>query len=152
MRTIDLTPLYRSSVGFDRMANMLDSAMRREQSQSGYPPYNIEVTGDNDYEITVAVAGFEQSELNLEVENGILTVSGKKAEQDKDAKYLHEGIATRSFQRKFNLADHVEVRGAKVRNGMLHISLVREVPEEMKPRTIAIAADGEQGTLEHQTN
>ena len=152
MRTIDLTPLYRSSVGFDRMANMLDSAMRREQSQSGYPPYNIEVTGDNDYEITVAVAGFEQSELNLEVENGILTVSGKKAEQDKDAKYLHEGIATRSFQRKFNLADHVEVRGAKVRNGMLHISLVREVPEEMKPRTIAIAADSEQGTLEHQTN
>lgn len=138
MTTIDLTPLYRSTVGFDRMASLLDSAVRREQSGSGYPPYNIEVVGENQYEITLAVAGFTDAELQLEVENGVLTVSGKKGESDEERKYLHQGIATRSFVRKFNLADHVEVKDAMTENGLLRIALLREVPEAMKPRTIEI--------------
>lgn len=138
MTTIDLTPLYRSSVGFDRMATLLNSAVRREQSAPGYPPYNIEITGENQYEITLAVAGFSDDELDIQVENGILSVKGKKADSDEKRQYLHQGIATRSFLRKFNLADHVEVQGAASENGILRISLLRELPEAMKPRTIAI--------------
>jgi len=140
MTHIDLTPLYRSTIGFDRMANLLDSALRGEQTSNGYPPYNIEVTGENEYGITLAVAGFEEEELNLQVENGVLTVRGKKAsnEDDKNRRFLHQGIAYRSFERKFNLADHVEVRGAELKHGLLTIQLVKEVPEAMKPKTIAI--------------
>lgn len=138
MTTIDLTPLYRSTVGFDRMASLLDSAMRREQGAPGYPPYNIEVVGENQYAITLAVAGFSDDELNIQVENGILSVKGKKAGTDDERQYLHQGIATRSFLRKFNLADHVEVQGAATENGLLKISLLREIPEAMKPKTIAI--------------
>ncbi len=147
MTTIDLTPLYRSTVGFDRMASLLDSAMRREQSAPGYPPYNIEVTGENDYEITLAVAGFSEQELSLEVENGVLTVKGKQTEGTDAKQFLHQGIATRGFMRKFNLADHVEVQGAALRNGILSIQLHREIPEAMKPRTITINAPAGEKTL-----
>lgn len=151
MTTIDLSPLYRSTIGFDRMANLLDAAMRGEQSTSGYPPYNIEVTGENRYGITLAVAGFEENELDIQVENGVLTVRGKKAntEDDKNRRFLHQGIAYRSFERKFNLADHVEVRGAELKNGLLNISLVKEVPEAMKPKSIPI--NGTDSAIEHQT-
>lgn len=138
MTTIDLTPLYRSTVGFDRMASLLDSAMRREQGTPGYPPYNIEVVGEDRYEITLAVAGFSDEELSIEVENGVLTVKGKKSGSEEDRQYLHQGIATRSFARKFNLADHVEVQNAATENGLLRIKLLREIPEAMKPKTIAI--------------
>lgn len=144
---IDLTPLYRSSVGFDRLASLLDTALRSEQASGGYPPYNIEITGENRYEITLAVAGFEESELELNVEKGVLTVRGRKAESQEERRFLHQGIATRTFERKFNLADHVEVSGAELKNGLLTISLLREIPEAMKPRRIAI--NGKSSTLEH---
>lgn len=152
MTHIDLTPLYRSTIGFDRMANLLDSALRGEQTSNGYPPYNIEVTGENAYGITLAVAGFEEDELNLQVENGVLTVRGKKAsnEDDKNRRFLHQGIAYRSFERKFNLADHVEVRGAELKHGLLTIQLVKEVPEAMKPKTIAINGKTSSSAIEHQ--
>lgn len=152
MTHIDLTPLYRSTIGFDRMANLLDSALRGEQTSNGYPPYNIEVTGENAYGITLAVAGFEEDELNLQVENGVLTVHGKKAsnEDDKNRRFLHQGIAYRSFERKFNLADHVEVRGAELKHGLLTIQLVKEVPEAMKPKTIAINGKTSSSAIEHQ--
>ncbi|AJQ93578.1 Hsp20 family protein [Gynuella sunshinyii] len=146
MTTIDLSPLYRSSIGFDRLANLLDSAMRGEQSSPGYPPYDIEVVDDNRYAITIAVAGFEEDELNIQVEKNLLTVSARKADKEQK-KYLYRGIANRSFERKFNLADYVEVVDAKLTNGLLKIDLVREIPEAMKPRTIAI--NGNKGqTLE----
>lgn len=150
MTTIDLSPLYRSTIGFDRMANLLDAALRGDQTSSGYPPYNIEVTGENRYGITLAVAGFEEDELDIQVENGVLTVRGKKAnsEDDKNRRFLHQGIAYRSFERKFNLADHVEVKGAELKNGLLTISLVKEVPEAMKPKTIPI--NGANAAIEHQ--
>lgn len=150
MATIDLTPLYRSSVGFDRLANLLDSAMRSDQS-TGYPPYNIEVTGDDEYAITLAVAGFAESELDIQLEGGVLTVKGKKATDGDSKKYLHQGIAFRSFERRFNLADHIKVGGASLNNGLLSIGLYKEVPEAIKPRTIAIqAGGGERQAIEHK--
>src|SRR5690606_32846560 len=122
----------RSSVGFDRMARLLDAAMRAENNGAGgYPPYNIEVVGENRYAITLAVAGFEENELELEVENGVLKVQGKKAEDTEQRDYLHKGIAFRGFERKFNLADHVEVVGAGLKNGLLTIGLEKKVPEAM---------------------
>ncbi|WP_151704136.1 Hsp20 family protein [Nitrincola alkalilacustris] len=147
LMNIDLTPLYRSSVGFDRLASLLDTALRSEQASGGYPPYNIEITGENRYEITLAVAGFEESELELNVEKGVLTVRGRKAESQEERRFLHQGIATRTFERKFNLADHVEVSGAELKNGLLTISLIREIPEAMKPRRIQI--NGKSSALEH---
>lgn len=138
MNTIDLTPLYRSSIGFDRFGSLLNTALRGDQASTGYPPYNIEVTDENHYGITLAVAGFEESELDIQVEKRILTIRGKKADVDKDRNYLYQGIANRSFERKFNLADHVEVAGANLENGLLNISLVKEVPEALKPKKIAI--------------
>ena len=151
MNTIDLTPLYRSSIGFDRLGSLLDTALRADQTSAGYPPYNIEVNGENRYGITLAVAGFEREELDIQVEKGVLTVRGKKAsDATADRKYLHQGIATRTFERKFNLADHVEVTGAQLNNGLLAISLVREIPEAMKPKTIAINTDG--NVLEHRSD
>ena len=148
MNTIDLTPLYRSSIGFDRLGNLLDTALRAEQASVGYPPYNIEVIDENRYGITLAVAGFEREELDIQVEKGVLTVHGKKVVDTKqEHKYLYQGIATRTFERKFNLADHVEVTGAQLNNGLLAISLVREIPEAMKPKTIAINTEG--NVLEH---
>ncbi len=148
MTTIDLTPLYRNSVGFDRLASLLDNAWRSESAGAGFPPYNIEVRDENRYAITLAVAGFEREELDISVEKDVLTVRGRKA-QDESRKYLYQGIANRAFERKFNLAEHVEVRGADLNNGLLTISLVREIPEAMKPRTIRINAESD--VLEHDT-
>ncbi|RUO40823.1 heat-shock protein [Pseudidiomarina aestuarii] len=139
MATIDLSPLYRSSIGFDRMARLLDAAMRADgNGAGGYPPYNIEVIDENRYAITLAVAGFEEDELSIEVENGVLKVQGKKADEQEERHYLHKGVAFRSFERKFNLADHVEVIGAEMKNGLLTIGLEKIVPEAMKPKQIKI--------------
>jgi len=136
-----LTPLYRSSVGYDRFGSLLDAAFQTEKTSSGYPPYNIEVVEENNYTITVAVAGFKQDELDIQVENGVLTVRGKKEASDEAPNFLHQGIATRSFERKFNLADHIEVVNADLQDGLLNVSLVKEVPEAMKPKSIAINGD-----------
>ncbi|WP_029076757.1 Hsp20 family protein [Kaistia adipata] len=141
MRTFDLSPLYRSTVGFDRLFSLLDQASGVEAGVPGYPPYNIERTGENAYRITMAVAGFNDSELSIESRENTLTVKGeKKAEDGKDAEVLYRGIAARSFERRFQLADHVEVKGARLENGLLHVELVREIPEAMKPRTITITS------------
>ncbi|NNC98682.1 MAG: Hsp20 family protein [Gammaproteobacteria bacterium] len=142
MNTIDLTPLYRSSVGFDRFGSLLDAAFQTEKTASGYPPYNIEVVEENKYAITIAVAGFKDSELDLQVERGVLTVRGKKESSD-EKNFLHQGIATRSFERKFNLADHIEVTNADLQDGLLTVSLVKEVPEAMKAKTIKINGAGQ---------
>jgi len=144
MRTFDLTPLYRSTVGFDRLANMLDSVTRNDGSQNGYPPYNIEKTGEDAYRITVAVAGFTDAELTIEAKDGQLVVSGRKAEEDEanSPVYLHRGIATRAFEKRFQLADHVRATGATTESGLLHIDLIREVPEALKPRSIKIETRG----------
>lgn len=138
MKTIDLTPLYRSTVGYDRLASLLDSAFRSDASSYGYPPYDIEVVDDNHYAISLAVAGFSNDELSIDVERGVLSVRGEKKTDDKERQYLYQGIAARSFERKFNLAEYVEVKGARLNNGLLTIGLVRELPEAMKPRTIEI--------------
>ena len=145
MNTIDLTPLYRTSVGFDRLASLLDNALRSDSVSTGYPPYNIEVTGDERYAVTLAVAGFSQDELDISVEKGVLTVRGRK-DDDTERKFLHQGIANRAFERKFNLADFVEVTGASLENGLLTIALRKEIPEAMKPRTIEI---GRGNVLQH---
>jgi len=148
MTTIDLTPLYRSSVGFDRMGSLIDSALRSQNESAGFPPYDIETTGEDRYAITLAVAGFEESELDIQVEKGVLRVRGKKAEDSEQKSYLYRGIANRSFERKFNLADFIEVSGAELKNGLLTISLIKEIPEAMKPRAIEIASPGV--ALEHK--
>lgn len=154
MNAIDLGPLYRNSVGFDRLATLLDHAFNADTVTSGYPPYNIEALKDNRYAITLAVAGFDRSDLEINVEKGVLTVSGRKVRDD-DRQYLHQGIANRSFERKFSLAEYVEVTGAQLSNGLLTISLVKEVPEAMKPRTIAINQGEDSGegnkVLEHDS-
>lgn len=146
MNSIDLTPLYRSSIGFDRLGALLDSALTSDSSATGYPPYNIEVLEDNRYSIALAVAGFEESELDINVEKGVLTIRGERAKTE-ERKYLHHGIANRAFERKFNLADHVEVTGADLKNGLLTVNLVKEIPEAMKPRKISI--NQSQNVLEH---
>ena len=144
MRTLDLSPLYRSAVGFDRMAGLLDTLSQTEQRQPNYPPYNIETTGDDQYRISMAVAGFDQSELAIEVNRNQLTISGnKKVDENSDRKYLHKGIAERNFDRHFQLADHVKVHSASLQNGLLHVDLVREIPEAAKPRNIAITVDSQ---------
>ncbi len=137
MNAIDLSPLYRNSVGFDRLANLLDNAFRADSVTTGYPPYNIEMLGENRYAITLAVAGFDRSEIDISVEQGVLLVRGKK-EDEQERKFLHQGIANRAFERKFSLADHVEVTGAELNNGLLTVSLMKEIPEAMKPRKIEI--------------
>ena len=142
MRNVDLTPLYRSTVGFDRLASMLDQVMSHDVSAPSYPPYNIEKLGENAYRITLAVAGFGEDDLDIQVEAGQLRVTASKrevAEEDKPV-YLHRGIAERGFERRFQLADHVQVTGACLENGLLHIDLVREVPEQLKPRRIEIGS------------
>jgi molecular chaperone IbpA len=136
MRTYDLTPFYRSTVGFDRLFNLLDQTS--SDGSPGYPPYNIERTGENAYRITVAVAGFTESDLSIEVRENALTLKGERKAEGK-AEFLHQGIAARAFERRFQLADHVQVTGAALENGLLHIDLVREVPEAKKPRRIEIA-------------
>jgi molecular chaperone IbpA len=140
MRSVDLTPLMRATVGFDRMMNLLDAQTRQDQGD-GYPPYNIEKIGEDDYRITMAVAGFGEDDLDVTVKENSLTIKGKKADADQDkVKYLYRGIATRTFERRFELADHIKVTGARLENGFLSLDLVREVPEAMKPRSIKISA------------
>ena len=140
MSTIDLTPLYRTMVGFDRMANMINTAQRLDGAQ-GYPPYNIEHVDENAYAIELAVAGFAEDDLDIEIKEGQLTIVGKKTQSDNDDRnFIHQGIAERGFIRRFQLADHVIVNGADLKNGLLRIELVRELPEAMKPRKIAIGA------------
>ncbi|MCR8921281.1 Hsp20 family protein [Dasania sp. GY-MA-18] len=148
MNTLDLTPLYRSSIGFDRLAGLLDSALSSDAVSPNYPPYNIEALEDNHYAITLAVAGFTDQELDIKVEKGVLSIRGEKASNEQH-NYLHQGIANRSFERKFNLDDHVEVVDASLDNGLLTISLVKEIPEAMKPKTIAINKASK--VIEHQS-
>lgn len=141
MRTVDFTPVFRSTVGFDRMARLLDHAMRATDAANvpTFPPYNIEKLSEDDYRITMAVAGFGESEIDITDENGQLVISGRiEKSGDESRSYLHRGIATRNFERRFDLADHIRVKGASLENGLLHVSLVREVPEAMKPRKIEI--------------
>ncbi len=138
MRTIDLSPLYRSVVGFDRLAALMEAASKAETS-SGYPPYNIESTGEDTYRIEIAVAGFRPDELNVDVKEGVLNVTGRKTANAEDGRrYLHRGLAERSFERRFQLADHVVVLGADLADGLLSVTLKRELPESMKPRRIEI--------------
>ena len=147
MRTVDFSPLYRSVVGFDRLANLLETAAKTE-SAAGYPPYNIETVGDNAYRIEIAVAGFKAEELDIQVKENLLTVAGKKAANDEGKRYLHRGLAERNFERRFQLADYVVVTGADLKDGLLAIELKRELPESMEPRRIEIATGSAQGLIE----
>lgn len=139
MRTYDFSPLYRATVGFDRITDLMDRVLSADVAQPTYPPYNIEKTDENAYRISLAVAGFSGPELSVEVKDGALVVAARKAEDEAPKTYLHRGIATRAFERRFALADHVKVSGATHADGMLHIDLVREVPEALKPRRVEIA-------------
>jgi molecular chaperone IbpA len=149
MRHFDLTPLYRSTVGFDRLAQLLDSVAGGEVD-TPYPPYNIERLGDNEYRITMAVAGFSADEIKVDVKESTLTVRGDKKAEAAEAsrQYLHRGIAARSFERRFQLADHVEVKGADLKDGLLHVDLVRNLPERMRPRTVPIGTGSEPKQIE----
>jgi molecular chaperone IbpA len=138
MRRFDFTPLYRQSVGFDHLANMIEQLASNE-GDNGFPPYNIERLGENEYRITMAVAGFSNDDLNLEVKEGTLTVRGEKSGDSGQTEYLHRGIAGRTFERRFRLADFIEVSGASLENGLLHVDLKRDIPDAMKPRKIEIA-------------
>jgi molecular chaperone IbpA len=144
MRTFDLAPLYRSTVGFDRLFSMLDGF----DAAPGYPPYNIERTGENDYRISVAVAGFGEDELAIEAKENTLTIKGEKqTKEETSGEVLYQGIAARAFERVFQLADHVVVKGASLQNGLLHVDLAREIPEAKKPRQIAINGKAKQPTV-----
>ena len=142
MRNFDFAPLYRASIGFDQIADLMDRALTSDAGHQTYPPYNIEKTAEDAYRISIAVAGFSDADLSVELKEGSLIVSARKTEteEDKSRSYLHRGIATRAFERKFQLADHVKVTGASHTDGMLHIELQREVPEALKPRRIEIAS------------
>jgi molecular chaperone IbpA len=138
MRRLDLTPLYKSSIGFDHLASVLDQLSNLE-AESGFPPYNIERLGENNFRISMAVAGFGDNDLSIEVKEGTLTIRGEKNSEEKVRQYIHQGIAARNFERRFRLADYVEVSNATLEHGLLHIDLKRELPEAMKPRTISIS-------------
>ena len=138
MRTYDLSPLFRSSVGFDRLARLMDTALRAEDNAPSYPPYNIERTGENNYRITMAVAGFSESEIEIVQQENGLTVTGKQTKEEAPKNFLYRGIAARPFERRFELAEYIRVGGASLENGLLHVELVREVPEAVKPRSIKI--------------
>ena len=138
MDGFDFSPLFRSTIGFDRLARLVDTATRVDSTAVAYPPYNIEKTGEDAYRLTMAVAGFSQDELDVTVHENTLIVTGKAKQEEENGRYLHRGIARRAFERRFSLADHIKVTGASLDNGLLHVDLVREVPEAMKPRTIAI--------------
>ncbi len=140
MRNFDFAPLYRATVGFDQIADLMDRVLTTEGTQSSYPPYNIEKLDDDAYRISIAVAGFADQDLSVEVRENALIVSARKGEEAGAKTYLHRGIATRAFERRFHLADHVQVTGASHVDGMLHIDLVREVPEALKPRQIEISS------------
>jgi len=139
MRTFDFSPLFRSSVGFDHLASLMDAANR--DSNAGYPPYNIEVVDNDNYRITLAIAGFSDNELSIETESNVLKVRGSKTPDQSQKTYLHQGIAGRDFERRYQLADHVKVTNATLENGLLHIDLIKEIPEAMKPRKISINRD-----------
>lgn len=152
MRNLDFAPLYRATVGFDRIADLMDRALSADVAQPTYPPYNIEKTAEDGYRISIAVAGFTPDELNVEVRDGTLLVAARKTEEAEGKTYLHRGIATRAFERRFALADHVRVTGATHEHGMLHLDLVRETPEALKPRRIEISRAGETKALEAKAN
>jgi len=139
MRHFDLTPLYRSTIGFDRLGSLLDTLTSFDGETPSYPPYNIERIGENEYRISMAVAGFGEGDLSIDVKENTLSIRGEKTTEQEETTFLHRGIASRSFERRFQLADHVVVKGASLENGLLHVDLVRELPEAMKPRTIPIA-------------
>lgn len=153
MRNFDFSPLYRSTVGFDRLAHMMDAAMAGETAQPAYPPYNIEKTGEDAYRITVAVAGFREQDLTVESRDQQLVISGRRQEEEgaEPRRFLHRGIAERAFERRFQLADHVRPVSAKTENGLLHVELVREVPESLRPRRIEIARGDETPAIEGET-
>ena len=138
MRNFDFSPLFRSTIGFDRMNRLLESAFSADESAQSYPPYNIEKTGEGAYRITMAVAGFSEQDLDINVQENTLTIKGKAKAEPEGSQYLYRGIAGRAFERRFQLVDYVKVKGASLVNGLLHVELVREIPEQMKPRTIKI--------------
>ena len=148
MRTFDPAPFYRATVGFDRLLGLLDQLPTSMAEAPTYPPYNIERVSENAFRISMAVAGFSKTELGMEMKDGVLYVRGEKSEAERSKHYVHRGIATRSFERQFQLADYVEVKGATLEDGMLHIELLREVPERLKPRTIAIGGAAVPGEVE----
>lgn len=141
MRNFDFSPLYRSTVGFDHLSSLMDAVTRTDNNQTTYPPYNIELLDKDQYQISMAIAGFAEEELELQSEKQTLTVSGKKQADSAERNYLHQGIAARNFERRFQLADHVEVTGARLTNGLLHIDLIRRIPEAMKPKKISIGTE-----------
>ena len=143
MRTFDLTPLFRSTVGFDRLSRLMDAASRIDDNALSYPPYNIERTGDDTYRITMAVAGFGEGDLTITTQDNQLLISGKLGKEEDRQSFLYRGIAGRAFERRFTLADHIRVNGASLVNGLLHVDLVREVPEAMKPRQVKISTSPE---------
>lgn len=144
MRSFDFSPLYRSTVGFDRLANLLETVTQFDPSTTSYPPYNIEQVQENDYRISMAVAGFSDNELSIEVKEGVLTITGKRNGEEPKTRFLHQGIAGRGFERRFQLADHMEVRGARLEHGLLHVDIARVIPEEKKARKILIGKGPEQ--------
>ncbi|MQX37814.1 Hsp20 family protein [Roseospira navarrensis] len=151
MRTFDLTPLHRFAIGFDNVSRLLDTASRLDEQTTAYPPYNIEKVSDDDYRITMAVAGFAPEHLDVTVHDSTLIISGRQERAGEEGeRFLHRGIATRAFERKFELADHIKVRGASIENGLLHVNLERQVPEEKKPRRIEIASGTGPTALEHK--
>jgi molecular chaperone IbpA len=149
MTTLDFSPLFRSTIGFDRLSRLVEAAARAD-SAAGYPPYNIEVTGEDSYRLSMAVAGFAPSDLDVQVQENALIVTGKAQQEEDATRYLHRGIARRAFERRFQLADTIKVTGASFDNGMLHVELVREIPEAMKPRTIKIASGAQPQTIEQK--
>lgn len=151
MQSFSLTPLFRSTVGFDRFNDLFESLMDVDEGNNSYPPYNIDKRGEDRYGITMAVAGFNEKDLNITFERDRVTVSGRKEEKSEDVEYLYHGIASRAFERTFRLADHMKVSGAELKDGLLRIELVREIPEEQKPRMIQISTAG-QKAIEHSSN
>jgi len=150
MRSYDLTPLFRSSVGFDRLAQLMDSALRADETAPSYPPYNIERTGEDKYRITMAVAGFSQGDIEIVAKDNALSVKGKQPKDETPKNFVYRGIAGRPFERRFELAEYIRVAGASLENGLLHVDLVREVPEAAKPRTIKINGNAEPKVVEQK--
>jgi molecular chaperone IbpA len=150
MRTIDFTPLHRFAVGFDRMQRQFDHALSMDDTQLSYPPYNIEALSEDEYRISMAVAGFAEADLDVTIKEDTLFVTGNAEKKDEKVSYLHRGIAGRSFERRFELADHIKVVSAGLENGLLNIELARDVPEEKKPRSIKIATDGKAKRIENK--
>ena len=150
MTSFDFSPLFRSTIGFDRLTRLMDPASQIDVGAPTYPPYNIEATGENAYRVTMAVAGFSAEDLEITAKDGALIVTGKARKEDETKQYLHRGIARRAFERRFQLADHIRVAGASLDNGLLHVELVREVPEALKPRKIEIATGTQPQVLEQK--